>query len=101
MTKKRQLTKPELYRLVAEQVGLTPYRTRLTLEAAFEEISTAIFASGRFEWSGFGVFWLRKRKGREVPMPFLDGAVGKIPPGVDVAFRPAKKLKARERSRRA
>jgi len=63
------MTQHDLVKLVAFRCRLTQKATRAALSVAFETIERTVRKTGRFEWKGIGVFYLKKHKSRLVMNP--------------------------------
>ena len=88
------MTKSELVKAVAEEVGITQADTERILKGLVWMISEALQVEGRFELGGFGVFKKVKRAAVSRPNPQDRGKIIHTPERNTVKFSPAPALKA-------
>ena len=88
------MTKSELVKAVAEEVGITQADTERILKGLVWMISEALQVEGRFELGGFGVFTKKQRA--EVTRPNPQNREQKIttPARNTITFKPSPALKA-------
>jgi len=58
------MTKRDIVRSISEQLGLSQLQTRQVVQRTFEEIINTLAREGRIELRNFGVFEVKRRKGR-------------------------------------
>lgn len=84
----------------AQFVGAVAERNRLTKKAAaklLDQVVELVVASakrGRFHWHGFGVFSVRRRKGRRIRNPQTRGLM-RLPPSRTLGFKCAREVRER------
>lgn len=88
------MTKSELVRVVAANVGITQADVERVINFVVLAISGALAQEGRFELGGFGVFKKAKRAAVSRPNPQDRSKTIHTPARNTVKFRPGPKLKA-------
>ena len=63
------MTKKEMARSIAEELGLTQEQTKEIIQQVFDGITETLVTEGRIELRNFGVFEVKKRKARKVRNP--------------------------------
>jgi nucleoid DNA-binding protein len=91
------MTKRDIVRSISEQLGLSQLQTRQVVQRTFEEIINTLAREGRIELRNFGVFEVKRRKGRLGRNPKTGDPV-EVPERVIVRFKPGKEMVLRIRS---
>lgn len=86
------MTKADIIRILAEQVGLTRREAAEVLSVVLDGVVGAIRAGEKVELRGFGSFRTRKRQARAGRNP-RTGAQVQVPPKVVPYFKPGKQLR--------
>ncbi len=86
------MTKADIIRVLAEQVGLTRREAAEVLSVVLDGVVGAIRAGEKVELRGFGSFRTRKRQARAGRNP-RTGAQVHVPPKVVPYFKPGKQLR--------
>lgn len=87
------MTKADIIKVLAEEVGLTRREAAETLRIVLESVVKAIRDGDKVELRGFGSFRTRKRQARTGRNP-RTGAKVKVAPKVVPYFKPGKQLRA-------
>lgn len=87
------MTKADIVKLLADQVGLTRREAADALAVVLDGVIEAIQDGEKVELRGFGSFRTRKRQARQGRNP-RTGAQVKVPPKVVPYFKPGKQLRA-------
>jgi nucleoid DNA-binding protein len=88
------VTKKDIVRTIAEELGLTQHQTEQIVQKTFDSIVNTLVADGRVELRGFGVFEVRWRKARKARNP-QTGEKVMVPERCAVIFKPGKEMEAR------
>ncbi len=91
------MTKRDIVRSISEQLGLSQLQTRQVVQRTFEEIINTLAREGRIELRNFGVFEVKRRKGRLARNPKTGDPV-EVPERIIVRFKPGKEMVLRIRS---
>jgi len=67
--KRTPMTKKDMAKAIAEEVGLTQEQTREVVQRVFDGIIETLITEGRIELRNFGVFEVKKRKPRKARNP--------------------------------
>ena len=59
------MTKKDLAKAIAEELGITAVVALRAVQRAFDKITEALVEEGRIELRNFGVFEVKKRRARE------------------------------------
>ncbi|MEW6336603.1 MAG: HU family DNA-binding protein [Acidobacteriota bacterium] len=86
------MTKADIVRILAEQVGLTRREAADTLAVVLDGVVEAIRAGEKVELRGFGSFRTRKRHARQGRNP-RTGTKVKVPAKTVPYFKPGKQLR--------
>lgn len=86
------MTKADIIRVLADQVGLTRREAAAVLGVVLDGVVEAIRAGEKVELRGFGSFRTRKRQARAGRNP-RTGAQVNVPPKVVPYFKPGKQLR--------
>jgi integration host factor subunit beta len=86
------MTKADIIRILAEQVGLTRREAAEVLSVVLDGVVGAIRAGEKVELRGFGSFRTRKRQARAGRNP-RTGAQVHVPPKIVPYFKPGKQLR--------
>lgn len=87
------MTKKEIVKQIADEIGLTQTQTKLIVQKTFDLIIQTLVESEdhRIELRNFGVFEVKFRKGRQARNPRTRQPVN-VPPKLVVTFKPGKKM---------
>lgn len=86
------MTKADIVRILAEQVGLTRREAAEALAVVLDGVVQAIRSGEKVELRGFGSFRTRRRQARQGRNP-RTGAKVKVGPKVVPYFKPGKQLR--------
>ncbi|HUK12983.1 MAG TPA: HU family DNA-binding protein [Thermoanaerobaculaceae bacterium] len=86
------MTKAEIIKVLADQVGLTRREAAEVLSVVLDGVVDAIREGEKVELRGFGSFRTRKRQARAGRNP-RTGAQVQVPPKVVPYFKPGKQLR--------
>ena len=86
------MTKADIIRVLADQVGLTRREAAAVLSVVLDGVVEAIREGEKVELRGFGSFRTRKRQARSGRNP-RTGAQVNVPPKVVPYFKPGKQLR--------
>ena len=90
------MTKKEIVKIIAEQIGLSQLKTKDIVERMFDSIIDTLVTEGRIELRNFGVFEVKKRAARQARNP-KTGENVQVDEKFVVTFRPGKEMEARVR----
>ena len=88
------MTKKEMAKAIAEDMGLTQIRAKEIVQKVFDGITETLLHEGRIELRNFGVFEVKKRKPRLARNP-RTGAKVKVPAKMVVIFKPGREMEER------
>jgi len=88
------VTKKEMAKAIAEDMGLTQIRAKEIVQKVFDGITETLLHEGRIELRNFGVFEVKKRKPRLARNP-RTGAKVKVPAKMVVIFKPGREMEER------
>ena len=88
------MTKKEMAKAIAEEMGLTQIRAKEIVQKVFDGITETLLHEGRIELRNFGVFEVKKRKPRLARNP-RTGAKVKVPAKLVVTFKPGRGMEER------
>jgi nucleoid DNA-binding protein len=88
------MTKKDMARAIAEEMGLTQGQAQALIQRVFDGITEALLTEGRIELRNFGVFEVKRRKRREARNP-RTGASVKVPAKLVVTFKAGKEMEQR------
>lgn len=88
------MTKPEMIKAIAAEVGITQADTGRVIDAAIRLITEALEMEGRIEVGGFGVFKVFQSAAVSRPNPQDRTKMVHTPARNTVKFHPSPKLKA-------
>ncbi len=96
------MTKKEIVRTIAEEIGLTQLKTKEIVQKTFDAIVETLVEDHRIELRNFGVFEVKKRAARKARNPRTGEKVDVAEKFV-VTFKPGKEMeeRVRELERRA
>jgi len=81
------MTKKEMAKAIADEMGLTPRQVREVVQRVFDGITETLLNDGRIELRNFGVFEVRRRKPRIARNPRTGEKVS-VPAKLVVTFKP-------------
>jgi nucleoid DNA-binding protein len=90
------VTKKEIVKEIADQIGLTQLKTKEIVQKTFDAIVETLVEVGRIELRNFGVFEVKQRAARKARNPRTGDRVD-VPPKNVVTFKPGKKMEERVR----
>jgi nucleoid DNA-binding protein len=85
------VTKKDIARSIADQLGLSQFQTKEILQKTLDAILKTLVEEGRVELRNFGVFEVRWRKARKGRNP-RTGEPVMVPKRLTVGFKPGKAL---------
>ena len=88
------MTKKEMAKAIAEDMGLTQIRAKEIVQKVFDGITETLLHEGRIELRNFRVFEVKKRKPRLARNP-RTGAKVKVPAKMVVIFKPGREMEER------
>jgi integration host factor subunit beta len=88
------MTKKEMAKAIAEEMGLTQGQAREVVQRVFDGITETLLNEGRIELRNFGVFEVKKRKPRKVRNP-RTGENVLVPAKLVVTFKPGREMEER------
>lgn len=90
------MTKKEIVKAIADDIGLTQLKTKEIVQKTFNAIVETLVADGRIELRNFGVFEVKKRAARKARNPRTGERVDVAEKYV-VTFKPGKEMEERVR----
>ncbi|MEQ8846269.1 HU family DNA-binding protein [Botrimarina sp.] len=96
------MTKKEIVRTIADEIGLTQLKTKEIVQKTFDAIVETLVEDHRIELRNFGVFEVKRRAARKARNPRTGEKVS-VPEKFVVTFKPGKEMeeRVRELERRA
>lgn len=96
------MTKKEIVRTIADEIGLTQLKTKEIVQKTFDAIVETLVEDRRIELRNFGVFEVKQRAARKARNPRTGEKVS-VPEKFVVTFKPGKEMeeRVRELERRA
>jgi integration host factor subunit beta len=88
------MTKKDMAKAIAEEMGLTQIQAKEIVQRVFDGITETLVQEGRIELRNFGVFEVKKRKPRKARNP-RTGAKVKVPARLVVTFKPGREMEVR------
>jgi integration host factor subunit beta len=88
------VTKKEIVRTIAEEIGLTQLQAKEIVQKTFDAIVEALVAEHRVELRNFGIFEVRRRASRKARNP-RTGEKVLVPAKYAVTFTPGKEMEER------
>ena len=88
------MTKKDMAKAIADEMGLTQVRAREMVQRVFDGITETLLHEGRIELRNFGVFAVRKRKPRRARNPRTGEQVD-VPAKLVVTFKPGRDMEER------
>lgn len=85
------MTKKEIVKEIADQIGLTQLKTKEIVQKTFDAIVDTLVETGRIELRNFGVFEVKQRAARKARNPRTGERVD-VPPKNVVTFKPGKRM---------
>ncbi|HEX4592256.1 MAG TPA: HU family DNA-binding protein [Gemmataceae bacterium] len=85
------MTKKEMAKAIAEDVGLTQGQVGEVVQRVFDGITETLVTDGRIELRNFGVFEVKKRRPRKARNPGTGEHVD-VPAKLVVAFKPGREM---------
>lgn len=85
------MTKKEIVKDIADQIGLTQLKTKEIVQKTFDAIVDTLVETGRIELRNFGVFEVKQRAARKARNPRTGERVD-VPPKNVVTFKPGKRM---------
>ncbi len=90
------MTKKEIVKAIAEEIGLTQLKTKEIVQKTFDAIIDALVEGKRIELRNFGVFEVKERAARKARNPRTGQRVH-VPAKLVVTFKPGKEMEERVR----
>jgi nucleoid DNA-binding protein len=90
------VTKKEIVKTIADEIGLTQLKTKEIVQKTFDAIVAALVEEKRIELRNFGVFEVKQRAARKARNP-RTGEKVYVPEKFVVTFKPGKEMEARVR----
>ena len=88
------MTKKEMAKAFAEEMGLTQIQAKEIIQRVFDGITETLLNEGRIELRNFGVFEVKQRKPRKARNP-RTGEKVKVPAKRVVTFKPGREMEER------
>src|SRR5262245_28799724 len=88
------MTKKDLAKAIAEEMGLPQIQVKEILQRVFTGITEALLREGRLELCNFGVFEVKQRRPRRARNPRTGQAV-EVPAKRVVTFKPGREMEER------
>jgi nucleoid DNA-binding protein len=88
------VTKKEIVRTIADDIGLTQLQTKEIVQKTFNAIVETLVSEGRIELRNFGVFEVKRRAARKARNPRTNEKVS-VPEKFVVTFKPGKEMEDR------
>ena len=88
------MTKKEMAKAFAEEMGLTQIQVKAIIQRVFDGITETLLHEGRLELRNFGVFEVRERKPRTARNPRTGESV-QVPAKLVVTFKPGREMEER------
>jgi nucleoid DNA-binding protein len=88
------VTKKDLARAIAEDMGLTQIQAREVVQRVLDGITETLVQQGRLELRNFGVFEVKRRRPRRARNPRTGQTVA-VPARLVVAFKPGREMQQR------
>ena len=88
------MTKKDMAKAIAEEMGLTQIQAQEIVQRVFDGITETLVQEGRIELRNFGVFEVKKRKPRKARNP-RTGEKVKVPAKLVVTFKPGREMEER------
>ncbi|MBM4095957.1 MAG: HU family DNA-binding protein [Planctomycetota bacterium] len=92
------MTKKEIVKQISEKLSVPQLTIKEIVQLTFDSIIETLIQHGRIELRNFGVFEVKKRKGRDARNP-RSGEKVKVPPKVVVTFKPGKEMEEQVRAK--
>ena len=92
------MTKKEIVKQISEKLSVPQLTIKEIVQLTFDSIIETLIQHGRIELRNFGVFEVKKRKGRDARNP-RSGEKVKVPPKVVVTFKPGKEMEEMVRAK--
>ncbi|HOM17296.1 MAG TPA: HU family DNA-binding protein [Thermoguttaceae bacterium] len=92
------VTKKDIVRAIAEELGLTQLKTKEIVQKTFDAVIEALVREGRIELRNFGIFEVKQRAARKARNP-KTGEKVYVPKKFVVTFKPGKEMQHRVRHR--
>ncbi len=90
------MTKKEIVKTIADDIGLTQLKTKEIVQKTFDAIVETLVEEKRIELRNFGVFEVKKRAARKARNPRTGDKVF-VPEKFVVTFKPGKEMEERVR----
>jgi integration host factor subunit beta len=94
------VTKKEITKAIADEVGVTGAVAAEVVQRVFDGIIDVLETRGRIELRNFGVFEVRKRRARQARNPRTGERVS-VPEKMVVTFKPGREMEERVRQMKA
>jgi integration host factor subunit beta len=88
------MTKKDMARAIADEMGLTQTQVKGIVQRVLDGITETLVTEGRIELRNFGVFEVKKRKPRRARNPRTGEAVD-VPAKLVVTFKPGRVMEER------
>lgn len=94
------MTKKEIVKQISERLSVPQLVIKDIVQQTFDSIIDTLIEHGRIELRNFGVFEVKKRKGRSARNP-RSGEKVQVPAKVVVTFKPGKEMEEKVRAKEA
>ncbi len=88
------MTKKDMAKAIAEEMGLTQIQAKEIVQRVFDGITETLVQKGRIELRNFGVFEVKQRKPRKARNPRTGEKVS-VPAKLVVTFKPGRDMEER------
>jgi integration host factor subunit beta len=88
------VTKKDMAKAIAEEMGLTQVQAREIVQRVFDVITETMLNEGRIELRNFGVFEVKQRRPRRARNP-RTGETVDVPARLVVTFKPGREMEER------
>jgi nucleoid DNA-binding protein len=88
------MTKKDMAKAIAEEMGLTQIQVKAIIQRVFTGITETLLHEGRLELRNFGVFEVKRRRPRRARNPRTGQAVA-VPAKRVVTFKPGREMEER------
>jgi nucleoid DNA-binding protein len=92
------MTKKEIVKQISERLSVPQLVIKDIVQQTFDSIIDTLIEHGRIELRNFGVFEVKKRKGRSARNP-RSGEKVQVPAKVVVTFKPGKEMEEKVRAK--
>jgi nucleoid DNA-binding protein len=88
------VTKRDLAKAIADELGITAVVALQAVQRTFDKITEALVEEGRIELRNFGVFEVKQRRPKKARNPRTGEGV-KVPARLVVTFKPGREMEGR------